>query len=95
VTDLSSRAVTRATASDSVTAIATGAATLESGIAAATAVTHDVQAGLTDLQDDVDLLDDRVDSAVGMSSIAVAAILGWVALLNIALWALGRRWRTG
>jgi hypothetical protein len=95
VSDLSSRAVTRTTASDSATAIATGAATLESGIDDATTLTHDVQAGLTDLQDDVDRLADRVDSVVGISSIAVATILAWVALLNVALWALGRRWRRG
>ena len=93
VSDLSARATTRTTASDTATTIATGAATLESGITAATTLTQDIQAGLTDLQDDVDRLADRVDSVVGISSIAVAAILAWVGLLHLALWALGRRWR--
>ena len=93
VNDLSARATTRTTAADTATTIATGAATLESGITAATTLTQDVQTGLTDLQDDVQRLADRVDSVVGISSFGVAAILAWIALLNLALWALGRRWR--
>jgi len=95
LSDLSAKAVTRTTASEAATGIATGAATLQSGIEATITVTHDVQAGLTDLQDDVDRLADRVDSLVGISSLAVGAVLAWVALLNVALWALGRRWRRG
>jgi hypothetical protein len=95
ISDLSSRAVARTTASDAATAIATGAATLESHIADAATVTSDVQAGLADLQDDVDQLAGRVHSIIGISSITVAAIFAWVAVLHLALWALGRHWRRG
>jgi len=93
ITDLSAKATIRSAASETAAAIAVSAGRLEEGIGAATQLTQDIQDGLVGVQGEVGGFADRVSSLLGISSIAVAALFLWFALLHGALWALGRRWR--
>lgn len=93
ITDLSARAADRTGTSETATIIAQGAASLEAGIVAATEVTQNVQDELTGMQSSVDDLSDRIESLIGLGSWVVVLLLAWVALLHLALFALGRRWR--
>jgi hypothetical protein len=93
IADVSQRATDRSDASARADAIAQGVGRLEESIAAATQVTQDIRTDLVGMQETVGGIADRTESLVGLVSWILVALLGWVALLHVALWALGRRWR--
>ena len=75
------------------TALADQAATLSDALRRAEDVGRMVQVGLTDVQSQLAAAAATLDDLVGYSVIALTVVLIWVLLLNVALWALGRRWR--
>jgi chromosome segregation ATPase len=93
VAEVSQRATDRSEASQRAGAIAAGVGRLEEGIVSATEVAEDIQAELVGMQERVGSAADRIESLVGLVSWVLIAVVGWVALLHVALWALGRRWR--
>ena len=79
--------------SAAATTLANQAATLSDALRAAEEVGRTAQAGLADLETQLIGAAATVDEFVGYSAIALTVFLAWVLLLNLALWALGRRWR--
>ena len=75
------------------TALANQAAALSDALRAAEDVARAAHAGLADVQTQLVSAAATVDELVGYSAIALTVFLTWVLLLNLALWALGRRWR--
>lgn len=75
------------------TAVADQAAALSEAFRAAEDVGRSVQAGLAEVQAELTGAAQTLDELAGYGAIALTVFLAWVILLNIALWALGRRWR--
>ena len=91
--DLSAKASLRVAPSETAAAIAQGATQLEEGIRVATQLARDVRAGLLEVQDAVADYARRVATLIWVVGLAIALVLAWGALLHVALWELGRRWR--
>lgn len=93
ITGLQARAATRTDSKETANVIAVSAGRLTDGITKATEVVQQIQGRLVEMQGRVDKAADRLDLYVT----AGAAIFGlfwlWIAILNLALVALGRRWR--
>jgi hypothetical protein len=66
---------------------------LETGLDEATALAREVEADLEDLQGRVAQAADDLENLLGLVILAGTAFLIYLALLHVALWALGRRWR--
>ena len=95
ISDLSSRAAERTGASATATAIAAGATRLERGLADATEMTTNIQSKIQGMQGRVGDIQDRVGGLLSWGAAGVALVFVWVLVLNLALFALGRRaWRS-
>ena len=53
----------------------------------------DLQTGLADLETRLTDSINTVDGWIGLAAIVFTLLFIWVFVLNLALWALGRRWR--
>jgi hypothetical protein len=91
--DLTTKALDRAAASEAAAAIATAAGSLESGLTDAQALAQEIHDDLVSAQADVEALADRLESLVGVSALAIGAVLAWILVLHLALFTLGRHWR--
>jgi methyl-accepting chemotaxis protein len=93
ITDIltASRATTQV--SESAATVAAMATRLETGLDEATALAREVEADLEDLQGRVAQAADDLEDLLGLAILAATAFLIYLALLHVALWALGRRWR--
>ena len=74
-------------------ALATKATAFAAEIRQAEGIGRDLETGLSDLEARLTDSISTVDGLVGMAAIVFSALFVWVFLLNLALWALGRRWR--
>lgn len=93
VTDLSGKAASRVGATEIATSIAAGAARLEEGLGNATQLATNIQTNISEMQDSVTGVAGRLESWLTYGAIAVALLFAWILVLNLALVALGRRWR--
>ena len=79
--------------SEGATVLANQAAAMSDALRMAEDVGRTVQVGLADLQAQLASATATLDDLVGYTAIGLTVVLIWVTLLNLALWALGRRWR--
>jgi chromosome segregation ATPase len=91
--DISSRAAERSGASATATAIATAATRLEEGLANATQLATNIRANVAEMEDSVKGVTDHVGMWLTYGTAAGVLFFLWILVLNLALIALGRRWR--
>jgi septation ring formation regulator EzrA len=91
--DLSSRAAERTGASATATAIAAAATRLEEGFANATQLATNIRTNVAEMKDSVAGVSDHVSLWLTYGTVAVSLLFVWILVLNLALIALGRRWR--
>lgn len=93
ITDMQARAASRTGAQETANVIAVSAGRLQDGITKATDVVTQIQEKLVAMQDRVDKAADRLDLYVTAGAAVFGLFWLWIAILNLGLIALGRRWR--
>lgn len=93
VNDLSGRASERTGATATATAIAAAATRLETGIENATQLATNIKTNIEEMKGSVEGVVDHVGLWLTYGTIVGVILFIWILLLNLALFALGRRWR--
>ena len=91
--DLSGRAAERTGASATAAAIAAAASRFEEGFANATQLATNIRTNVAEMQDSVTRVSDHVGVWLTYGTIVGVLLFVWILLLNLALIALGQRWR--
>ncbi|MFN8620383.1 MAG: hypothetical protein U0869_06515 [Chloroflexota bacterium] len=93
ISDIQAKAATRTGASDTANVIAVSAGRLVDGLNKGVDTATQIQTKLIGMQDRVDKAADRLNLYVTMGTGVLMLFFLWLAILNLALIALGRRWR--
>jgi hypothetical protein len=93
ISDIQSRAATRTGAQETANVVAVSAGRLTDGLTKASDAAQQIQQRLIEMQDKVDKAADRLNLYVTAGAGVLALFCLWIAILNLALIALGRRWR--
>lgn len=91
--DISSRAAERTGGSATATAIAAAATQLEQGLANATTLATNIRTNVEEMKGSVAGVSDHVGLWLTYGTVAGVLLFIWILVLNLALIALGRRWR--